>query len=1161
MEKDKISGSGKITREFKLTTLSLKNRSTVFLLIALLAAFGIYSYKEMPMEMFPEVNMPNIFVKTVYPGNPPLDMENLITRPLEKEIHTINGIKELRSNSTQDNSDIFIEFNSGVDIKEALQDVKDAVDKAKSELPNDLDMDPLVMDFDVNEFPIININLSGDFSINELKDYAEYLQDEIEAIAEISKVEIKGLDDREIQINVDPHKMETFQIGFKDIEDAVNFENINISGGEITVDRTTRSFRTVGEFRSVEELKNIIVKSEDINIVYLRDVAEVVDDFADPLTYARLDKQPVVSLAVVKKSGENLLKATEQIFALLSKARKSGILPPNLSINLSNDQSEMVRKMVADLENSIIMGVIFVVLVLFFFLGLRNAVFVGIAIPMSMFISFVILSVQGSTINMMVLFGLVLALGMLVDNAIVVVENIYRFVHQGHTVFDAAKTAVGEIAMPIISSTATTLAAFFPLIFWPGIMGEFMKYLPITLIIVLSASLFVALIIIPVLASRFIKKGGETNTPEKKRSFRLAGAMLVAGVLFFFAGYRSMTTLLAIFALLTIMNLLFLHNAAEWFQHKFLVKLENFYLKTLKVALKGKRPIAILVGTFVLMILVTIFFGMRAPNVVLFPINQPTFVNVFAELPVGSDITATNAFMHTLEEKIFTLIKPYQPIIKSVLTTIGKGVVGENEFPLGNTPNKGMTTITFVDSELRNGINTQDIMKELSAHLLGKFPGIKIQVVKNTMGPPTGKPINLEISGANFLKLQELTQDIQVYIEKANIKGIEGLKMNMDVGMPESLVTIDRDKARRFGLSTAQIAGHLRTSLFGKEISDFKEGEDEYPIMLRLKKKYRNDISALMNQKITYKSQTTGNVIQIPISSIATFNNSTTYDTVNRKDMDKVITLWSNVIEGYNNVAVNLELMKLMKNYQMPEGYEYRFTGEQQEQAETQDFLGRTLMIALALIMMIMVTQFNSFTKPFIIMGSVFFSTIGVFGGIATFRMDFIIIMTGIGIISLAGVVVNNAIVLIDYIDFLKANAKKKLGLDQEDNLSIDDSIECIVQAGRTRLRPVLLTAITTILGLVPMATGFNINFGTLLSELNPQIFFGGDNSLFWGPMAWTVIFGLTFATILTLVVVPAMYVIGNRIKLWFIFNAEKHGVGGMLGHIAMLRFRELKTS
>jgi len=1140
MDKNDTSGK-KVVREFKLTTWALENKSTVFLMTILLAVFGVVAYNTMPMELFPEINMPNIFVKTVYPGNAPIDMENLITRPLEKEIHPITGIKELRSVSTQDNSDIFIEFNTGVDINVALQDVKDAVDKAKSELPNDLDMDPLVMDFDFNEFPILNINLSGDYSINELKDYAEYLEDEIEGIPEISKVEIKGLNEREIQINVDPHKLESFELTFGDIENAVSFENMSISGGDLVVDKTSRSIRTLGEFSRIEEIENIIVKREEADeIVYLRDVAEVKDDFEDPLTYARLDRQPVVSLQVIKKAGENLLNATDKIFAALALAKKSGAIPKELNIDLSNDQSEHVRKMVSNLENSIIMGVIFVVLVLFFFLGLRNALFVGIAIPMSMFISMVVLSLMGYTLNMMVLFGLVLALGMLVDNAIVVVENIYRFVHQGHSVFSAARYAVGEIAMPIIASTATTLAAFFPLVFWGGIIGEFMKILPITLIVVLTSSLFVALVIIPVLSASFFKREKEIKPPTKKRSLTIIGTSLGISVLSYLGGFWTLGTFLVFIAFLVGLNLLVLHSACEWFQKVFLIKLELFYLRTLRFSLRGKRPVLILVGTFIALVLVTGFFAVRSPRVVLFPVNEPSFINVFAELPIGSDISATNSFMYQLEDKVFQVIKPYQHIVKSVLTTVGKGVVGQNEFPIGNTPHKGLTTISFVDYEFREGIKTSEVMKKLSDTLLGKYPGVKISVEKDLMGPPTGKPVNIEVRGKNFEKLIRLTQDIQRYIEQAGVKGIEGFKMDLDVGKPELLVNIDREKARRFGLSTGQIAGTIRTALFGKEISDYKEGEDEYPIMLRLSKKYRNDISTLMNQKITFMSATTGKIIQVPISAVAQFNYSTTFGSVNRLEMDKVITLWSNVIEGYTPAAINIQLKELMEKFNMPEGYEYQFTGEQQEQEETFAFLIRALFFALALIMMILVTQFNSFAKPFIIMASVFFSTIGVFGGIAAFKIDFVIIMTGVGIISLAGVVVNNAIVLIDYIDILKARTKKKLGISPDDHLPIEEAVKCIVQAGRTRLRPVLLTAITTILGLTPMAMGLNINFETLLSELNPQLYFGGDNALFWGPLALTVIFGLSFATFLTLVVVPAMYLIGNRIKLKFIERFRK---------------------
>ncbi len=1125
----------KINREFKLTTIALRNKSTMFLIAGLLVIFGIFAYNSMPRESFPEVEMPYVFVKTIYPGNPPVDMENLITRPLEKEIHSIQGIKKLLSTSSQDNSDINVEFNSDVDIEKALQDVKDAVDKAKSELPEDLTLDPIVMEIDFNEFPIVNINLSGDFGLNELKEYAEYLEDEIEGFMEISKVEIKGLDQREIQINVDPFKLSANELSFQNIEDAVASENVSISGGDLIVDGTSRTIRTIGEFKNMDDIRNIIIKHEKGNIVYLKDVAEVIDGFEDSMSYARLDKQPVVSLQVIKKSGENLINATDKIFKLLEKSKKDGSIPKNLRIDITNDQSDMVKNMVSNLENSIIMGVIFVVLVLFFFLGFKNSILVGMAIPMSMFLSFIILSLIGSTINMMTLFSLVLALGMLVDNAIVVVENMYRFVDQGYPVFNAAKRAVGEIAVPIIASTATTLAAFFPLIFWTGMMGEFMKHLPITLIIVLSSSLVVALIIIPVFAAQFIKKDDKDRKPDKKKNKRNIMIITALAIISYLVGLNIIGSLLLIVALLITLNLIVLFSVVSWFQNVFLEKMENFYLNLLKKTLKGKKPILILLGTVVLFVMVMIFFGIRKPRVELFPVNEPSFVNMMVELPVGSDISATNQFLYKLEDRVFEILKPMSKDIKSILTTIGKGVAGENEMaPTGNTPNKAMMTITFVDYEDRINPRTSDSMKLLSKNLNGVYPGINISIVKSNMGPPTGKPVNLEITGVDFEQLIDLTERIKTYLNNLKVEGIEELKIDMDTGKPEMIVDIDRDKARRFGLSTAQIASTIRTALFGKDISDFKENEDKYDIVLRFNSKHRYNSTDILNQNITFRDQTSGKIIQIPISAVASARYSTTYDSIKRKDMDRVITIYSNLIEGYNGAIINKDLQKAMEEFEMPTGYTYKFTGEQEDQKETTDFLFKALLIALSLIIIIMVTQFNSLAKTFIIMTSVFFSTIGVFGGIAIFKMDFIIIMTGIGIISLAGVVVNNAIVLIDYIDLLKSNKKKELGIDRTRDLSIEDSLECIIQGGKTRLRPVLLTAITTILGLIPMAIGLNINFGTLLSSFNPQLYVGGDNAVFWGPMAWTVIFGLTFATFLTLILVPAMYFIGNKVKLYF---------------------------
>lgn len=1112
-------------RQFPLTNLALSNKNTVYLLVIFLVVFGFYSYRSLPKELFPDIVIPTVMVQTVYPGNTPIDIENLVTRPIEKEIEVIRGVKEINSTSSQDVSAIFVEFNTNVDIKNALQDVKDAVDKAKSELPDDLPQDPFVADIDFSEFPIIYINLSGDYSINELKRYAEFLEDEIERIAEISKVDILGLNEREIKINVDQFKMESVEVSFTDIENAVGFENISMSAGEIKAGGTRRSLRIIGEFENMAQIRDIIVKNEKGNIVYLKDIATVEDGFEEPKAFARLNDEPVVSLHVIKKGGENLLAATDQIFTVLENARNDGSIPRNLKITITNDQSDIIRKQLSNLENSIIMGVILVILVLYFFLGTRNSLFVGFAIPLSMLIAFMVFNLANYRVNMILLFSLILALGMLVDNAIVVVENIFRYTERGYSRIEAARLAVGEIAGPIISSTATTLAAFFPLVFWQSLIGEFMKILPITLIITLTSSLFVALVIIPVFTSAFMKSGDQLPKPNKKRSLLIAAGMILLAALFYILGINTPGTLLAIFALIGLANVAFLHTIGKKFQENFLPWLESYYRKTLQVILVKSNPFFVVLGTFLLLIFTLFLMSVRAPKVVFFPDMDPQYINILATLPIETDLEKTNAFMLELEQDVNEIIEPSRHIVKSVLATVGNGAKGENEFlDLSETPHRGMVTVTFIDFELREDINTWDIMKEFEEKLIDRYPGVSVSVEKQNAGPPVGREINLEVSGRDFERLILLSEEIQNYIDRAEIPGIEGLNTDLELGKPEAIIHIDRDMARRYGLSTGQIAGTIRTALFGKEVSDFKVGEDEYPIQLRLNEESRHNITELLNQRVTFRDQTSGKIVQVPISAVADVSFGTTYGSVKRKDLNRMVTIYSNVLKGYNATEINDQLKKLLAGYDMPAGYTYRFTGEQEEQAESMAFLGKAMLIAIALILIILVSQFNSVVKPLIILIAVILSTIGVFGGIATFRMDFVVIMTGVGLISLAGIVVNNAIVLIDYTDLLKKRKRQELGLEENALLPNDISKECIIQAGSTRLRPVMLTAITTILGLIPLAIGLNIDFISLFEHLDPKIYFGGDNVAFWGPLSWTVIFGLTFSTFLTLLVVPAMY-------------------------------------
>ncbi|MGQ1788283.1 efflux RND transporter permease subunit [Saccharicrinis sp. GN24d3] len=1113
----------KVVREFKLTTLALKNKTTVLLLTFSVIVFGLFSYNTLPKELFPEVKFPWIMVMTPYPGNSPLDIENLVTRPIEKELETVNGIKDIKSTSSQGLSYILVVFNTNVETKVALQDCKDAVDDAMSELPNDLPSDPVIQDIDASEFPIVNINLSGDYSIDELKKYGEILQDRIEGISEISKVDIQGINEKEIKVNVDPLKMASYKLSFDDIANAISAENLSISSGEIKLGNTRRAIRALGEFIEVKEMENIIVKSEERKIVYLKDVAEIIDGYEEPSSITRLGEEPVISLQVVKKGGENLLNATSRIEKILQEVSDNHTFPESLKITITNDQSDMVKAQLNSLENSMIISVLFVVLVLFFFLGTRNALFVGLAIPLSMFMSFVILQFIGYTINMMVLFGLILALGMLVDNAIVVVENIYRFVDKGYKPLEAARLAVGEIAIAIIASTATTLAAFFPLVFWDSIMGEFMKYLPITLIIVLSSSLFVALVIIPVFSSMFIRHSDTDKLPEKRLVYRIIGVLLATGTLFYAAGVHILGSLLFIAAFVSLMNLLFFARIGIWFKTTFLDYLEKVYVKILSAVLEGKRPRNLLLGTVALLFFTMFFYGLRSPNIVFFPSGDPNFINVFVELPAGTHITTTDEFAKKLESDVIGLLEPYEKIVKSVLTNVGDGARLENDLDFSTRDNKCLVTVSFVDYEDREGINTAEILKLFNDRLTYSYPGAIFTIDRDQNGPPTGKPINLEISGYDFDKLVLLSDSVIQMIEKSDIEGIEGLKMDLNVNKPEMIVTIDREKVRRFGMSTYRVSDALRTALFGKEVSDFKVGEDKYPIQLRFQERFRNSVSALMNQKIVFRDNM-GNLREIPIASVASFKYATTYDAIKRIDLDRVVTIYSNVLEGYNANNINIQLKELLADLELPAGYQYDFTGEQEEQAESMEFLSVALLMAVVLILIILVSQFNSIVKPFIIIASVLFSTIGVFGGLATFKMDFVVIMTGIGIVSLAGVVVNNAIVLIDYIELLKSQKRMELGLTEGAFLPVDADTQCIVMAGKTRLRPVLLTAITTILGLLPMAVGIDINFVGLLNNFDPELSFGGDMAAMWSPMSWTVIFGLAFATFLTLIIVPVMY-------------------------------------
>lgn len=1120
-------------REFGLTSLAVDNATSIFLLTFMIFLFGVRSYNSMPKESFPEIPFPQVFINTVYFGNSAADMENLVSRHIEKELATITELKNVSSTSMQDFSIIVAEFNADVNISDATRKVKDAVDRAKPELPTDLTKEPEVLEINLSEIPIMTVNLSGQFTNDQLRNYAEYLQDEIEDLREISKVSIKGALEREVSIEVDLAKMQALQISFGDIENAVKSENMTMSGGELLTNEYRRTIRIIGEFTSIDELRNLIVKAENQLPVQLKDIAEVTYGFKEVSSIARANQQPVISLDVIKRSGENLLDASDKIKLVVDKA-KMEVFPKDLEVTVFNDQSVQTRNMVSNLENSIISGVILVVLVLLFFLGIRNAMFVGIAIPLSMLLGILLLSIMGYTLNMVVLFSLILALGMLVDNAIVVVENIYRYMQNGYSSIDAARYGASEVALPIIASTATTLAAFVPLAFWPGLIGSFMSFLPITLIAVLSASLFVALVINPVLTARFMKVDKLANDPavrrRKKRNVLLGTAgMLLFSVIFHFLGVQWLRNILWFASIISVLNIFVLRPSAFFFQNRVLPILERLYDRFIARALRGRMPVFILAGTFLLLIVAIFLMGLRAPKVTLFPEPEPAFVNAFIELPVGKDIEATNTLMRQLEKRVTEIVAPNAQVVDAILSQIGENTGDPNAGPdFGASPHKARLTVSFVPSEERNGVSTTQIMEDIREGLRG-YPGVRIVVDQNQAGPPTGKPVNIEVQGDDINTLALLSERMVTYINQQNIGGIEELKKDVDIGKPELLIHIDREAARRYGISSYLIADAIRTSVFGKEISKYKDGEDDHPIQLRVNQASRYNIDDLLNQRITFRSPSNGRISQVPISSVAVIEYSSTYTSIKRKNQKRVITISSNVLDGFNPNEVVAAIRTSLERFDLPEGYSYSFTGEQEEQAENLEFLSSAFLVALFAIFIIIVAQFNSIISPFIILITVLFSTIGVFLGYVVNGMDIQIVMTGVGIISLAGIVVNNAIVLIDYINLLLRRKVKELDKESLFDLDTHDVLLCLEEAGATRLRPVLLTAITTVLGLVPLAIGFNFNFFTLVSDLDPNYYTGGDNAAFWGTMAWTVIYGLVFATFLTLIVVPVMFWLAYR--------------------------------
>ncbi|QYA25090.1 efflux RND transporter permease subunit [Gramella sp. MT6] len=1140
----------KLDKEFKLSSWAIDNKMTVYVIIAIIMIGGLLSYYSMPRESFPEIIETKIYVSSINPGNSAEDVEKFITEPLEEEFNDVGGVKEISSTTLQDYSLVIVEFEEEVNVDVAKQKIKDKVDLVKAEttwptLDNGAKVEPNVFDLNLSEEqPILNINLTGDYTVQQLKDYAEYLQEKIELLPQIKEASIRGAEDMEVEIAVDIYKMSASEVSFQDIISAVSAENRTISGGNIITSGVQKNIRIIGEIEDPAELRNVVVKSDGGNI-FLKDIAEVNFQEKDATTYAREYGEPVVMLDVKKRSGKNMIEAVDEIKEII-KTEQEEYLPESLEISLTNDLSTDTRNQVNDLVNNIIFGVILVVLVLMFFLGFRNSLFVGLAIPLSMFLSYIILSSLGYTLNTMVLFALVMGLGMLVDNGIVVVENVYTLMDEGWPRKKAAKQGLGEIAWPIIASTATTLMAFFPLGLWPGTIGKFMVIFPITLSIVLGSSLFVALIINSMLTSQFMKT--EEGRISKKRLIRISIVMAIIGVVLLVSGYlvnvgalRAVGNLFLLGAILMWFYKYVLSGAVKYFQFKSLKKLESNYERFLKFALRGRKAYGFFFGTLLLLFLSFVLIGLVQPDVLFFPENQPKQVITYIEYPEGTDIEKTNELTKKVEEQIFDVVEKYEDedgynfMVESVISQVGEGA-GNPQTDGGQQnemPHKGKVTIVMREFKERRGVESSQVLAEVR-DAVNEFPGASIQVEKDAAGPPAGYPINIELKGEDYETMLAEAENLRSYIQDLSIPGIEELKIDVNKSKPELDVRVDRRKAGQLGVSTSQVGQTLRRAIYGEEVSTYKEGDDDYEVNVRFNEEFRYNENALFNQPITFKDQNSGQTRQIPISSLVETEVASSFSSIKRKDLKRVITVYSNVLQGYNGNQIVDQLKTALKNYEMPEDISLEFTGEQEEQAENMNFLLKALLIALGGILLILVAQFNSISKPIIILMAVVLSLVGVFLGLIIFQMDFIIIMTMMGIISLAGIVVNNAIVLIDYTQILIDRKKKELDLDEDELLTRVQYFDVIVRGGKSRLRPVLLTAITTVLGLIPLAVGLNIDFFGLITDYDPGIYIGGDNVIFWGPLAWTVIFGLVFATFLTLVVVPVMFYLVNRAKVRF---------------------------
>lgn len=1105
-------------KEFKPSSWAIDNKMTVYLITIFLTIAGIMAYNSLPKEQFPDITVPTIYINTVNGGNSPTNIENTITKPIEKRLKGLSGVKKFTSTSLQDVSIVVVEFHTNVKVEVAKQRVKDAVDEARADMPSTLTREPMIKEIAFSEIPIMYINVAGNYDLKQLKKYAEDLQDRVEGLKEINEVKLVGALEREIQVNIDAYKLQAANLTLTDIQRAIGQENLTISGGTIPLNGMKPTLSIKSEFKDPKEIENIIVTSGTGAKLFIKDFAEVKDGFEEQESYSSSNGKNVITLNVIKRSGENLIHAAENIEKVIAEMKQNEF-PNGLDITISGDQSDKTKHSLHELINTIIIGFILVTIVLMFFMGVTNALFVALSVPLSMFIAFLIMPSIGFSFNMIVLFSFILALGIVVDDAIVVIENTHRIFDNGKLpIVTAAKRAVGEVFMPVLSGTITTLAPFIPLVFWQGIIGKFMYFLPVTLIISLLASLFVAYIINPVFAVDFMKSHEEEAKEHGKITKKARLQLIVYGLVALFSyltGHFAVASFTLFLAFFLVLNRLWLYKAIEAWQFKIWPGFIKSYVKILEWCLR--KPWKPLIYVIVLFVFSIVFFAVRGPKVVFFPDGDPNNVYVYVKLPEGTDPKITNSVMRKVEAKVETVLGKDNPNVESMISNVTIGVTDPKDGDQNAYPNRGKIAIAFVEFEKRDGHSTSEYLKQLQ-NLNWEIPGADIVVNKEQNGPPTPKPISIEIIGEDFKDLVKNSEELKKHITNAKIAGVVSLKSDFVTNKPEIVFDIDRERALREGISTYQLAMEIRGAVYGVEATKYRDVDDEYPVQLRYKYDQRIDIETLRNLKITYRDMNMGGMIRsVPLSSVCDIRYDFTFAGIKRKNDKRVVTLSSDVKDGFNANEVVKNVERVMKNYKKSGNVIVQFAGDKAEQQETMSFLGTAMLIAVMLMLLVLVGLFNSLGKPLIILSEIVFSIVGVLIGVSLFKMDMSIVMTGVGIIALGGIVVRNGILLVEFAEFAR-----------EGGMSLYDAT---VEAGRTRMTPVILTATAAILGLIPLAVGFNIDFESLLATGNPHIFFGGDSVAFFGPLSWTMIFGLLFATALTLLLIPSMYLITERLK------------------------------